>query len=85
MKICFQVEFEHLWTQGLKNYIESVLCCAHLIKSFANFRSEWLFEFVRSNRSAFEIPDVDDYNISETITTTKTSFVPVGSVTLELT
>ena len=60
-------------------------CYPILIKSFANFRSEPLFEFTRSNRSAFEIPDVDDYNISETITTTETSCVPVGSVTLDLT
>ena len=36
----------------------------------------------RSYRSAFKIHDFDDYNISGTITTTKTSFVPFGSVTL---
>ena len=36
----------------------------------------------RSYRSAFEIHDFDDYDISGTITSTKTSFVPFGSVTL---
>ena len=38
----------------------------------------------RSYKSAFEIRDVDDYNISETITTTDTSFVLIGSVTCAL-
>ena len=47
--------------------------------------SERLFKFTRSNRSAFKIADVDDYNISETITTTETSFGQIGSVTLDLT
>ena len=52
-----------------------------LIKSFANYRSERLVEFTTSYRSAFENHDYNDSNISGTITTTETSFIPVGSVT----
>ena len=47
---------------------------------------ERLLDSASSNFSSkWKIPDVDNYNISETKTTTETSFVPVGSVTLVLT
>ena len=55
-----------------------------IIKSFANFVRNNFFSLQRSYRSAFEIHDFDDYNISEMITTTETWFVPVGSMTLGL-
>ena len=43
-----------------------------------------IYQLARSNRSAFEIPGCNDYNISETIKTTETPFAPFGSVTLDL-
>ena len=55
-----------------------------IIKSFANFVRNDLLNLQRSNRSAFEIHDYNDSNISETITTTETTFVPSGSTTLAL-
>ena len=55
-----------------------------IIKSFANFVRNDLLNLQRSNRSAFEIHDYNDSNISETITTTETTFVPSGSPTLAL-
>ena len=55
-----------------------------IIKSFANFVRNDFFCLQRSYRSAFENHDFDDYNISETITTTKTTIVPLGSVTLAI-
>ena len=56
----------------------------HIIKSFANFVRNDFFCLQRSYRSAFKNHDFDDYNISGTITTTKTSFVPLASVTLAI-
>ena len=46
-----------------------------IIKSFANFVRNDFFCLQRSYRSAFENHDFDDYNISETITTTKTTII----------
>ena len=53
-----------------------------IIKAFANFVRNDFSCLRRSNRSAFEIHDFYDYNISATITSTETSFVPLGSMTL---
>ena len=56
----------------------------NIFKSFANFVRNDLLNLQRSNRSAFEIHDYNDSNISETITATETTFVPSGSTTLAL-
>ena len=53
-----------------------------VFKSFVNYRSERLFEFTTSYRSAFENHDYNDSDISGTITNTETLFVPLGSVIL---
>ena len=57
-----------------------------IIKSFANYRSGRLYVFARSNRSAFQIPDFDDYidNISETIITTEPSLYQLAAWLLSL-
>ena len=70
------------WRLGIIIHTQKTI--ALIFKSFANFVRNDFFCLQRSYRSAFENHDFDDYNISETITTTKTTIVPLGSVTLAI-
>ena len=68
-----------LWTTS---HMLAGICLSRYLA--VRIHSNGLFCLQRSYRSAFENADVDDFNISGTITTTETSFVPVGSTTLGL-
>ena len=68
---------KHIALNALFLYSSSLL-----LRRSRTFVRERLFEFTTSYRSAFEIHGYNDSNISGTITTTETSFVPKGSVTL---